>query len=213
MKRTVTVICVVLWCFGPGPAMAEDAPVPEEKPKQNLLHMFGIRKVEDKGKAKGHKTGEEPPCPTEEGKGDGKAEEKGEGIFCPIPGEGNTKPKARPSAKISFGPGAKVEPESSPLAGQVKTVISGHTDDILACYNAGLDNNWELAGRLQIVFSVQPDGTVTDVVIADDTAGDKELVKCVVKVVGTIRFIPPGWLVKVSYPVLFSAIPVEPAKK
>ena len=201
-------VYVLLWCLGPALAGAEDAPAPRDKPSTSLLKMFGIPKGDGNGADSGKgKVGKEPPCPDEDGKGDGKGKGKGGGIFCPIPGQGDARPKVRPSAKISVGPGFKVEPEASPLAGQVGAVVGGHKDALLVCYNTGLDDNWELAGRLKTVFSVQPDGTVTEVVIADDTVGDKGLAECVVKVFGSIRFAPPGWLVKVTCPVLFSAVP------
>jgi len=89
---------------------------------------------------------------------------------------------------------------------QILAVVEEHRGEVTACFERRLRQVPELAGKLVVTWTIQPDGTV-DEVSARDGGFDAEVTTCVVGRVQRWRFPKPlgGGIVKVTYPWIFKA--------
>ncbi len=92
----------------------------------------------------------------------------------------------------------------------IQGVVKEHTDEIRACYEAELKNNKDLAGKLDLSWTVGPDGAVTDVVAKENTL-NKAVEDCVVAAITKWTFPAPknGGKVQIDYPFVFDSTPHE----
>jgi hypothetical protein len=75
------------------------------------------------------------------------------------------------------------------------------------CYEKGLASNSELRGRVTVKFVIDTDGTVAKVADGGSDLPDPNVVSCVVKGFGALRFPPPnGGPVTVVYPIMFDPV-------
>ena len=87
----------------------------------------------------------------------------------------------------------------------VRAVVRAGFDRLIACYEDGLRRDPTLAGRVTVVFVIQPDGTVKDVHARSTTLGDDAAVECILDRFRTLVFPrPPGGILTVEYPVSFT---------
>jgi hypothetical protein len=89
----------------------------------------------------------------------------------------------------------------------IRRIVRAHLNEVRSCYNAGLQKDPALTGRVSINFVIKGDGAVGSAVIADDNLPDPEVGKCIAKAVQTWRFPKPlgGGNVVVTYP--FTLVP------
>jgi len=73
------------------------------------------------------------------------------------------------------------------------------------CYDAGLRKNATLAGRVEVHFVIDNDGTVISAKAGKSDLADNDVLACVVRGFYGITFPqPPSGIVTVSYPLLFA---------
>lgn len=96
---------------------------------------------------------------------------------------------------LDAGPGALDKDE-------IQRVIRSELAAVRHCYEKRLVVDPELAGRLQVQFTIGTDGSVIAVAL-DGLQEDVD--RCVEKVIGSLRFPAPrgGGVVQVNYPFLF----------
>lgn len=77
---------------------------------------------------------------------------------------------------------------------------------IQACYEAQLQHDPSLSGRVLVRFSIHPDGTVRDVTTTENTTGSPEVAACVTDIIERFRFNPgpEGGSVSYAYPFVFA---------
>jgi len=92
----------------------------------------------------------------------------------------------------------------------IQGVVKEHTAEIRTCYENELKNNKELAGKLDLSWTVGAEGTVTEVVAKENTL-NKAVEDCVVEAIKKWTFPAPkgGETVKVDYPFVFDSKPNE----
>lgn len=77
---------------------------------------------------------------------------------------------------------------------------------VRTCYERALKRNPQLAGKIQICFTIGPTGGVTSANVDSDTMGDSEVGDCIVDNIKRWRFpAPEGGDVNVCYPFVFTA--------
>lgn len=93
--------------------------------------------------------------------------------------------------------GARLAP-STPLVGSIgkdalRKVLDEHSAEITACYQRELAQDRSLEGKVKLKWTVQVDGTVTDVKVDDlgTTLPNRNAIQCMASRVGGWRFPPP----------------------
>jgi outer membrane biosynthesis protein TonB len=79
----------------------------------------------------------------------------------------------------------------SRLAARIELVVKGHEAQIQRCYaQAAKVTNPDdpLEGRIDVRFSVMPDGSASNVRVARNTSGSTQLGSCVAGLVGSWKF-------------------------
>lgn len=105
--------------------------------------------------------------------------------------------------------GGRAAPSSTLLAASldreaIRSVVRAHTDEIRACYDAGLTRDPNLKGRLALRWTVKH-GEIEEVELIDVTLADPCVVVCVIDEVATWSFprLRAAEELKISYPFLF----------
>lgn len=98
----------------------------------------------------------------------------------------------------------------------IRRVIQQHIGEVKRCYEAELEKNPNLAGRMMVRFTIDTSGKVTESAVQESSLNNAAAEGCIRDAVRTWIFPKPqGGKVVVSYPfVLASAPPPEtPAQK
>ncbi len=74
---------------------------------------------------------------------------------------------------------------------QVRRIVRQNTGRFRLCYDEGLRRDPELAGRVDVVFRVDPSGVVGHTRDDGSTLGDPRVVACVLRAFSPIPFPPP----------------------
>jgi TonB family protein len=87
----------------------------------------------------------------------------------------------------------------------VRKVIQDHRSQIRTCYESLLNQFPNLNGKVQVQFTIGPDGRVLSSKVAQSSASNGQLEQCVASRVSLWQFPKPkgGGLVVVSYPFIF----------
>jgi hypothetical protein len=96
----------------------------------------------------------------------------------------------RPDAGPAGGPGANKGGEMGRSRDDIRAIIVARRDEARACYDEGLKRNPQMEGDLDIKWTIDPAGNVTEV-SADDarsTIHDKGVADCIGAIVRRIRF-------------------------
>lgn len=104
-----------------------------------------------------------------------------------------------------------VTPGNPEIRGQldreiIQRVIREHRREIRACYEAELQRNPNLRGRVAIEFVIAPDGSVASATVAESSMNSREVEACVTTRMRRWRFPEPrgGGIVRVTYPFDFT---------
>lgn len=73
----------------------------------------------------------------------------------------------------------------------INAVVQRHRSEIRACYDAALQRNPNLRGKITIAFSIQPNGIVSSSSVKESTIGDRGLESCIISRVRTWVFPKP----------------------
>jgi Ca-activated chloride channel family protein len=123
--------------------------------------------------------------------------------------------------KIDTGGGKGVLAEKRkanvPQVRLASATVSGHVDKSVIqrvirskqaafrhAYERSLRSNPALSGKVVFTWTIDKDGTVKDVKVSNDTLGDEDLVKALVRVIESMRFEATGTVVTITYPFVFS---------
>jgi len=92
-------------------------------------------------------------------------------------------------------------------------VIRKSNPEFRACYEAGLERNPDLTGRIAIAFVVGSNGALIRAEIERSTLNDAATEACVLRSFRTLRFPAPagGGVVKLTYPLQFGSPPAPAA--
>ncbi len=88
---------------------------------------------------------------------------------------------------------------------EIAKVIQQYSSKISNCYEKSLLKNPDISGRLQVEWTIQENGSVTDVKQAYSGITQPELSACILALFNQMKFPKPqGGSVKVKYPFIFS---------
>jgi pSer/pThr/pTyr-binding forkhead associated (FHA) protein/outer membrane biosynthesis protein TonB len=73
----------------------------------------------------------------------------------------------------------------------INAVVQRHRAEIRACYDAALQRNPNLRGKISIAFNIQPNGVVSYTAVKESTIGDGGLENCILARVRTWQFPKP----------------------
>lgn len=95
----------------------------------------------------------------------------------------------------------------------IRRVIQQHLNEVKNCYEAALEKNASLAGRMMVRFTIEPDGKVGESSVPESSLNSPAAESCIRDAVRTWIFPrPQSGKVVVTYPfVLASAPPAERA--
>lgn len=122
------------------------------------------------------------------------------------------------SGGSNFGSKGNSKGSLSPVGGEphivgglsrtlIEQVIARHDNSIRYCYQRQLNQDPDLAGRLEVKFVIASDGTVTQVSLASSSLGNSLVETCVTGRFERMRFPTPsgGGIVVVRYPIRFQS--------
>ncbi len=113
----------------------------------------------------------------------------------------NEQERAEPKAnlagamEVTFG-------DASDIAG-VKKYVAKKKGQIKACYEQQLSGNSSLSGKVEVVWTVNPDGSVSGLSVASNTTGNKDLENCIVRRVKRWSFPEQENEFEITYPFNF----------
>ncbi len=128
-------------------------------------------------------------------------------------------PTATGTATATEPETAAPEESSEPLsedARAIQKIVRGNFRSLRRCYEAGLTRDPNLAGRVKIVFTIRPDGSVEKIATAtrplistrsENVQGampDREVMRCIGDVFATLKFAKRAKAASITYPILFS---------
>jgi TonB family protein len=88
----------------------------------------------------------------------------------------------------------------------IRQIIRNHHNEVRHCYNQGLTRDPNLQGRVAVMFTIGPAGTVPSAAVSENTLGDHNVGTCVAGAVRRWKFPKPatGGTAMVTYPFAFS---------
>lgn len=100
-----------------------------------------------------------------------------------------------------------MRPQVPEVAGQydrelVRRVVLRNMGQITRCHEQGLQQNPELAGRVVVTFSIQPNGSVLTSAVRENSTQLPSVGTCIANAIRTWQFTAPQSLVTVHYPFL-----------
>jgi len=104
------------------------------------------------------------------------------------------------------GPPKKERFEGGLSREEIQRTVVVVMPDIKGCYEAALNRDPNLAGRITLKWVIAGDGTVTTILIEKTTFADPMVENCVIGILRRQRFPTPkgGGIVNVTYPFVFS---------
>ena len=87
----------------------------------------------------------------------------------------------------------------------VKKYVQNKKGQIKSCYEKELKADPELSGKVEVVWTVKPDGTVSGVSVEVNTTGNADLVKCITMRIRRWEFDPQDEEIEITYPFNFFA--------
>lgn len=110
-----------------------------------------------------------------------------------------------PGATTAADPAQGVAVEERPRD-EITRVVRQNANQTRACFERGLQKNPKLAGRVDVSFTISPEGRVVVASASKSTVPDLDVTACVVRVFRGLSFSPSsGGPVTVEYPVVFQA--------
>jgi TonB family protein len=111
--------------------------------------------------------------------------------------------EAAPAAAVKSG---EVVVSGSLAKDEIGRVIRRNFGRVRVVYEKALQKNPGAAGKIVVSFTINGDGSVSDVKVVSSTVGDPELEAALTKIFSSLKFPKPagGGAVKVSYPIAFA---------
>lgn len=122
------------------------------------------------------------------------------------------------NVSLAMAPSMGEAREADPLAPRgrldpavIQRVVRANFGAFRACYERGLTKNPELAGRVQVRFVIERDGSVSHAADDGSTMPDRAVTECVVRAYSKLSYPrPKGGIVTVVYPIVFRPDADEP---
>ena len=93
----------------------------------------------------------------------------------------------------------------------VADMVRAQSDYFQICYERGLLEDESIEGRVSLVWTIELDGTVTDVSISDSTLESPTAESCLRHAIGRVQFpAPDGGSCLVRYPLFFQLADGDP---
>lgn len=88
----------------------------------------------------------------------------------------------------------------------IRRIVRNHHNEVRHCYNQGLARDPNLRGRVAIMFTIGPAGTVPSAAVSESSLSDRNVGNCVAKAVRRWKFPKPstGGSAMVTYPFTFA---------
>lgn len=88
----------------------------------------------------------------------------------------------------------------------IRRIVRAHQNEVRHCYNQGLVRDPNLQGRVAVMFTIGPAGTVPSAAVSETTLSDRNVANCVAGAVKRWKFPKPqtGGTAMVTYPFQFS---------
>lgn len=88
----------------------------------------------------------------------------------------------------------------------IRRIVRNHHNEVRHCYNQGLSKDPNLRGRVAVMFTIGPSGTVPRAAVSESTLADRSVANCVAKSVRRWKFPKPssGGTAMVTYPFTFN---------
>lgn len=100
-------------------------------------------------------------------------------------------PTIKPTAKAA--PAETVDVEGGLDKAIIRRVVRAHIGEIRYCYNQGLSEDPELAGRVVVQMTIGSDGKVAEATVASTDIEETEVPQCIAEAAARWRFPkPPG---------------------
>lgn len=117
-------------------------------------------------------------------------------------GTGFTK-RTKRQPRVSVAKGTKVVGIDKEM---IRRIIRHHHNEVRHCYNQGLARDPNLQGRVAVMFTIGPAGTVPSAAVSENTMSDRDVASCVAKSVRRWKFPKPkaGGSAMVTYPFQFN---------
>lgn len=105
-------------------------------------------------------------------------------------------------------PDASVKEDARPAgfceASAVRQVMQGRSGAYRACYETALQRVGDLAGRIELRFTIEPDGSVSGIAVTADDLKNKDVSACLLKQVSGLKFPKPdGGVCVIRWPFKF----------
>jgi hypothetical protein len=157
----------------------------------------------------------QPPMPRSEATAGPAAPPELGGNNAPVPAPDTAKEYVSGDVTVTEQDGASPAKKPSPTAAAkassalapdtIRRVVRNANSKFLACYQAGLQKNPTLAGRVTVKFTIDKNGAPKAVTVAGGDLSDKSVGQCLTKAVSSLTFPQPDrGEVVVSYPFAFS---------
>ncbi len=99
---------------------------------------------------------------------------------------------------------ASATPAPAPGPAEIKASIDYHLDRIQQCFIAGTFKDPALKGRVQVTFTIEPSGQVSDIFDDGSELADPNVIECVMDIVKNTRFPAGGQFAQeITYPFHF----------
>ncbi len=128
-------------------------------------------------------------------------------VFSGLPRSAAVGGRTEPSRDVSVTvAGSNGKPIGSLSKDSIHQVIKSHRGPVTACYEERLQSNGELAGRVKVRFTIEPNGQVSEADVTTSTLDDEPVEKCLTDDILTWQFPEPEGhgRVIVNYPFTFS---------
>jgi hypothetical protein len=91
-----------------------------------------------------------------------------------------------------------------PSADEIRHAVDGRNDELRKCYMVGTFRDSQLTGTVNVVFTIQPSGRVSEANDAGSNMPDPEVVECVLGVFAQLEFQSGATsATEVTYPITF----------
>lgn len=114
-----------------------------------------------------------------------------------------------PEPEVARAPEPEPQPavelaEPGPSPKDIKLAVEGETDRLTDCYMTGTFRDAGLRGTVNVTFTIEPSGRVSNAEDSGSDLGDQGVVACVLGVFSSLEFMPGEYgATVVTYPVRF----------
>jgi len=118
-------------------------------------------------------------------------------------GDAGTVERAQEEVEANVGGNLEITFGDAGDVNSVKKYVSRKKGQIKACYEEQLKSNPDIAGKIEVTWTVQSDGSVTGVSVASNTTGNSDLEGCIIRRIKRWKFPEGEDEFEITYPFNF----------